>query len=409
MLRWRPKCLYDVKSVYSMSASEVRAEIRKASKSRVSSAKHWDALMYRTSVISRELSLSDISVILDSISAFPKYQSKLFVKCLLDRIDKKLLAHSSPTDLSMVLRNVVEMQIFTELELVDFFSKLSPSILAKLDSSCARLVDLERVASVVCRFRGSEEIRAKISKTVLSKVTLGKESVKVLTNLLNCLVPGFARWGEADMHIYEDEQEPFFQATPTPLHVPAVGKLLNACIEKSNLFSHTDILVFASAVARIPLHSLAELGHPTIVPIAALISRLISKERFQFKPSEITQLICLSHTVRFPIDVAPLLSEFIYKIRDFRPANCVRIWKHEGSRCEKLVEAVTARLLKYDANTTLTGPDLLDVADLVVLTNGAYSGKALLTSLAPNFRRNTDLDLEAITAQLQNANNSYAA
>lgn len=309
-----PGFLPSVKSVYTMTPLQLRVACRLAAKERLVSSKYWDALWYRTSVLAPKLTVQDISIIIDSMRLFSKYKSPMLVQHLLP------IVYASPPspDVTMIIRNVRNLLNNPNEQKVNF---------SALIAAANSLFELERIPP-------SSNIAALLAKRVNQvwpAVFSPKIPPKIYVNLL-------ARLDTRS----DDEDEPFYTTDVQE----ARKRLTDACRQMLDRFTPKDIVVFATVSSN------------------DITDALLERNILHFKPADITTLI-------LALGPKPLLiSEFLYKIRDFRPKNCVKIWHHlRNFATPEFVEIVAARLEKYDTNTTLANtPELGQLIDLATKT-----------------------------------------
>ena len=385
-----------VRPVYSMTASQLRAAFKAVTAS--SSSKLWDALMYRASIVRSDFSINDVSVILNKFSEFPKFKSPLFLKFLVEPImqGNQLPKGVSLMDLTMILKTIRKLKIVSPEEAESIIIALAPVIGEKL-SGTTRLADLGKAASVL-RHYPNASIIAKMNEVVSNLEIEKLTDTKIVTSFLDMLSTSAPSTVTAD----DDEEEPFYSPSETTttcvgVNEPVVTRLLNQAISLSSKFNHRDVLVFASVMNRITPELLRELGHPSPVPIASVISRAVTREVRNFKPAELTTLLEMKN---FGFEKDRLMDEFVYRIRDFRCSNCVRIVLGVDSAVHpKVVEAVTARLVKFDASS-LTTSELVALGNYLCRLDNVYFGRQVLLNAIPKFRADI-LSFLSIFSQLK--------
>lgn len=328
-----------IKSIYTMGPLALRIACRKAGVEKNTSSKLWDALWYRASVLSPNLSVSDVSIIVDTMRVFPKFKSPLLAAYLIKNLNFK---KDSIMDYTMLLRNIYVLKLDPELE-----NKIIHNLSRKDWDKNISFNDIEKIISL----KKSEILRPILTEIILEKLKRNKiNDPKIAVNIF--------QW------FYE---EPFFQN----------DTLLNTCVSLSSKFSTQDIVVFASC--KIP-------------STVSVISRQILRLALEFKPDHITSLICISDPKLFPINITALVAEFEYKIRYFHPVNCVKIWQHLTLYYGVApVNSILARLLKYDTNTTLKGTDLETLVSLLKSNQDNPRTILLLKQLAPDIKNRTNI------------------
>lgn len=393
-----------MKSIYSMSAKEVTNAFRKASIEKQTSSKLWDALMYRTSIVRSELSVNDVSLIMNAFATFPKYISVPFLRYLLEPLGA--VSQMSLSDLSMILRNVDKLKVFTELESKEiFFKSIKNLVIAKL-SNTTPTRDLVNLVSVLRRFSPVEKDSVQRIDSVVTNLDFDKihDSKTIITFLHFFLTSLQISESDCDNEI-EDEIEPFESSDSkiTPVrNISLISRLFSRSIALASRFNHRDTLGFSKCLDSMDAHLLQSLGHPSVTPIANILNRLITRDLTHFKPAELVELMNLS----FLSDKSRIANECIYRMRDFRCSNAVKVFLNGPLGDQSLTEAVLARLSKYDAISTLNPQDLVSLCEKLILQDSKTDlVKSTLLQLIPIFKKvNAESDfshLASLYAQLE--------
>ena len=123
-----------VRQVYAMQAGEIVTAFKSASTHQLDNSKFWDALFYRSSIISDQFTTCHISSILSSLVNYPKFHSKIFVQFLLNRFFPTISSASSSnaisvSDLTMIMHGIEKLSIYSSIECCNFWTeKISPII-----------------------------------------------------------------------------------------------------------------------------------------------------------------------------------------------------------------------------------------------------------------------------------------
>jgi hypothetical protein len=376
----------DVKSVYSMSGKAVTMAVRKACKEKVNSPQLWDAFMYRTSIVRSELSLNDVSLIVNAFADFPKYISIPFLRYLLEPLmggeKDKQQPNVSLADISMILRNVEKVKIYENGLKVDFFNAVKNLILGKLPNTVSNK-DLINVVSVLRYYPLDKALVKRIEGIVTN---LDFEKMKLLPKSTIILLDFTWRASSSSAASLEEddgEEEPVYRtssATAETGNVLLLSRLFSKCVALSARFNHRDTLGFAKILDSMDAEVLSSLGHPSVQPIAQVLTRLITRDLAHFKPLELVQLMNLYVLT----DKTRIAEECSYRMREFRCPNAVKLLLSAGpSSSRSLAEAVLARLAKYDAPQTLTPQDLIALCQQLVILklDSSFSVKLLNTTL----------------------------
>ena len=376
----------DVKSVYSMSGKAVTMAVRKACKDKVNSPQLWDAFMYRTSIVRSELSLNDVSLIVNAFADFPKYISIPFLRYLLEPLmggeKDKQQPNVSLADISMILRNVEKVKIYENGLKVDFFNAVKNLILGKLPNTVSNK-DLINLVSVLRYYPLDKALVKRIEGIVTN---LEFEKMRLLPKSAIILLDFTWRASSSSavsLEEHDEEEEPVYRtstATPETANVLLLSRLFSKCIALSARFNHRDTLGFAKILDFMDAEVLSSLGHPSVQPIAQVLTRLIKRDLAHFKPLELVQLMNLYVLT----DKTRIAEECSYRMREFRCPNAVKLLVSASpSSSRSLAEAVLARLAKYDAPQTLTPQDLIALCQQLVILklDSSFSVKLLNTTL----------------------------
>ena len=376
----------DVKSVYSMSGKAVTMAVRKACKDKVNSPQLWDAFMYRTSIVRSELSLNDVSLIVNAFADFPKYISIPFLRYLLEPLmggeKDKQQPNVSLADISMILRNVEKVKIYQDRLKLDFFNAVKNLILGKLPNTVSNK-DLINLVSVLRYYPLDKALVKRIEGIVTNldfeKMKLHPKSAIILLDFTWRASSSSAASLEED----DEEEEPVYRTSTDRAetgNVLLLSRLFSKCIALSARFNHRDTLGFAKILDSMDAEVLSSLGHPSVQPIAQVLTRLITRDLAHFKPLELVQLMNLSVLT----DKTRIAEECSYRMREFRCPNAVKLLVTAAPSSRSLAEAVLARLAKFDAPQTLTPQDLIALCQQLVilkLDSSSFSVKLLNTTL----------------------------
>ena len=375
----------DVKSVYTMTAAELRRAFRKASQDRASSSKYWDALLYRTSVVKSDLSLGDASAILDSLSRFPRYSSPLFLKYLLDPVPSK---GRSALDAAMVLRKSQEMNVRTP----DLEAQLSSIIVEKVTNSM-RTDDLAKVARALARCNVVTVSMKQRIESLIANIDVDKvREPRTMLSFLNFLIVK----PTTDKNTVHEDNEPFFSTTNQQdctyeISRELTSKVFAKALSMNSSFNSKDVVDFAICVEKIVKDGyMHDLGHPIPGPIYKVISRQVDRQVKMLKPDELVKLI----TLDVDIDRSKLESECQYRIRDMKCKNCVELVTC-GKFDPKKIPSLLARLHKFDACTSLSVQDVIQIGR-VIANDPSEIGISLMKTLLPITKKASGADAEQV-------------
>ncbi len=389
-----------VRQVYSMGAPELVSAIRSAAASKLDQPKYWDALLYRSSILSDQFTISHISSILSAFTNFPKYKSDIFMKFILEKNFPSTKGFSV-SDITMIMHAVDKLGIFSHNEASNFWhQKISPVILSpdKIKPTISG-TDLYRIARFACRYEDSQV--QKLLVEILMKDSIEKKinDSHLATSMLNLFVP---RSGESGLENEQDEIEPFF-ATESWDNVDYtfLTQLLNKSIGFSAQWNSKDIICFASAISRIPQPQLSLLGHPNAVALKNLLTRRVTNNLVQFKVSQLVtifELVCRMGMRGEVCDI--LVEELVYRVREITPKNCVKILQNIQTISNKNLNYFLIRLLKYDANSTLNGAEILGLGRAVLRLENpsepSVVARQVMKNLLANLKQTNDI-LEFLT------------
>jgi hypothetical protein len=384
-----------------MTSRAVTAAFKEAGRERTRSSKLWDALMYRTSVVRSDLSVNDVSLILNSFAKFPKYLSPPFVRYLLEPLSGNC-PQVSLTDVSMILKNAERLKIMkSEAEKAQFFESLRPLIESKLQNTVSTN-DLVNLVSTLGRY----PLDAALSKRIEGIVAnLDMEKIREPKPVLILLA--FILRSSSHLPVFpeeEDEQEEPFESTSASLEKNSevqlllLSRLLQRAVVLSARFNHRDSFMFSKIVSSLDPPTLNRLGYPSVQPLATLTTRMIVRDLSKFKPHELVQLMLQACI----LDKAKLSEECIYRMRDLRPLNAIKILISAPPH-EKLTEAVQARLCKYDAPRDLTPTDLLGFTQRLLLLGHPISSHLEDSLFRPVMKKSNSEQLVALFNQIRDS------
>ena len=364
----------DIKSVYSMSADELKRAFRRASRERVSSPKYWDALMYRSSVLRSTFSLNEISWITDSLTVCPKFSSQIFLNHLVDPLPTK---GRTVMDAAMILRSVRRLSPGDEELILKLESEIQSIIFEKLTNTIS-FRDLTIIARLLC---GSRRIDSNLSQRIRSIISNKKpETVSCQSSVLTILKFLISSSPSSESHVVDTgDEEPFFDSTdPLDESGPQIELLkswFSQSIVLSQKFNAKDSLDFALCVHElIKSNMLTVLGHPSPGPICSVISRGVARNVKLFKIDQLVQLLL----VGIEIEKKPIENEVQYRIRQLNYRNTLKLLvSYSGD----LRDPLLARLHRFDCIQSMTVPDLVLIGTQI--STSSDLGKSLLKACLP--------------------------
>lgn len=380
--------LLDVKSVYCMSPVELRNAFRKASDGKESSAKYWDALMYRGSVVKSELSMNDVSIILDSLYRYKRFSSAPFARYLLDPIPIK---GRSANDAAMILRTIKQLvpdDQNLEKELIRVISDKVSNII--------RVEDLGEVSRILSRCSPqnvTSSIKSRIESLITNQDLHKVRDPKTVLSFLNFMIVDPSK-----ENFSCDDEEPFFTTNSnmaSSISTELVSRVLSRVITLSPIFNAKDVVDFALCIETLVLGGyMHSLGHPTLGPIFGLISRQTERNLRLFKPDALVTLLNIS----LDIDKSKLENESKYRIREFNCKNCVKLLSRKN-----LNQFIFARLHKFDACSSLTPKDLVKIGETVI-SDQTDIGVSLMKSLVPVAKKAGEQEASALVSIYKSLN-----
>lgn len=341
----------DVKSVYSMGTAELRRAFRKASRDRIAKSKYWDALMYRSSVLRSEFSMSDVSAILDSLVRYPKFSSPMFVEYMIDPVPTK---GASVMDAALILRSI--RHLITDERLLSQTDKRLQDVMSEKLSNKISVPDVDKLARVLARSSELNSILSQRMRSIISNI--GIEKLKNCSTVLSVLK--FLVFEKKYQLLQIPEDEPFFDSvSETSRDTELLKNVFAQTLTVASKFNAKDVIDFSLCLAElVKRNQLVELGHPSTGPILSLLNRAIRRNQKSFKPDELVLLI----TIDLDLDRNLLSGECRYRVREFKPSSCVRILEKRDDLQSDLRDALIARLHKFDACKELTVENLISIA-----------------------------------------------
>ena len=360
-----------IRQIYSMGVSDLVTSIKSAASTQIDLPKYWDALLYRSSVLSDQLTPSHISSILNSFTVFPKYNSNLFFKFLLEKhFPIKPHIGASVSDLTMIMHAIEKLEIFSPIESHQYWHNFISPILTSPDKIKPSLsgTDMYRIARMACRFEDRE-----VQNLLVGQISNSFDKYICTPQLATLMFDLFVPKSTS-----QDDEEPFFSLDSwESVNYPFLTKLMNKALSFSPEWNSRDIVSFASGFSRIPQTSLTLLGHPNSVAIQNLVNRRIQANLVQLK---ISQLLSLFEVVDDHGSV--IINELIYRVRELKPKNCIKLVRPNLSSNHS--EAIFTRLLKHDVS--LTSHELLILTKSVARCALSRVGRQVVANQLSNLK-----------------------
>ena len=376
---------FDVKSVYSMGTAELRKAFKLASRDRTASAKYWDALMYRSSVLRSDLSMNEVSAILDSLVEYPKFSSPLFVKYLVDPLPTK---GSSVMDAACILRSVRRLALDEKL-ISETDSRIQQIIAEKLSNKIS-VPDVDILARVLSQ---SPELNSMLSQRMRSIIAnLGIEKLKSASTILSVL-KFLVLEKKSSSTVSFSEEEPFFETVSDQSRdIELLKNVFAQTVSLASKFNAKDVIDFSFCLAElVKQDKLGPLGHPSAGPILGILARAVRRNLKSFKPNQLALLM----TVDVDLDRTLLMEECKYRVREFKPENCVKILNSPFGISRDLKDALIARLHKFDACRELNIDQLISVCSK--LDPESPLSKSFLQTMIPLTRKASESEMKALS------------